>query len=106
MGDDGRSLRHVRAAQLRARAVRGAIVRCAMGTLFLLGAFSYVLGPQPHDSSSVAWASALVVLSTLHVGLGLRTLSRVRRRGGRLWLPATLLWGALATVLLKILLAR
>jgi hypothetical protein len=48
----------------------------------------------------------LVVLSTFNVGLGLRTFSRVRRRARRFWLVATILWGLLATGLLRILLAR
>ncbi len=50
--------------------------------------------------------AGLVVLSTLNVGLGLRTFCRVRRRAARLWLAATAAWGVLATVLLKILAGR
>jgi hypothetical protein len=99
----GRSLRHVQAATLRARAVRGALGKTALGTLFLLGALSYGLGPAPHDRSSLLWMAGLVVLSTFNVGLGLRTLSRVRHRGGRLWLPAALAWGVLSVVMLKLL---
>ena len=48
----------------------------------------------------------LLVLSTLNVGLGLRTFSRVRRRAGRYWPIATALWGVLATVLVRILMER
>jgi hypothetical protein len=99
-----KTLRQVRAAQLRTRAVRWALGKLALGTLFLMGALSYGIGPQRHAEASPAWAALLVVLSTLNVGLGLRTLSRARRQAMRLWLPAALAWGALATALLKILL--
>jgi hypothetical protein len=101
-----RTLRHVRAAQLRARAIRGAIGKSVLGTVFLLGALSYALGPAPEAPVSRFWMAALVVLSTLNVGLGLRTLSRVRRKAARIWLPATLVWGVLSATLLKILLGR
>jgi hypothetical protein len=104
--DGGKSLRHVRAAQLRARAVRWAIGKSVLGMVFLLGALSYALGPVPHDPSSVFWMAALVVLSTFNVGLGLRTFSRANRRAARVWLPATLAWGILSAALLKILLRR
>jgi hypothetical protein len=96
----------VRAAQLRARAIRGAIGKSVLGTLFLLGALSYAFGPAPHSPSSRFWMAGLVVLSTLNVGLGLRTFSRVRRKAARIWLPATLAWGVLSAALLKILLTR
>jgi hypothetical protein len=103
---DRKRLRQVRAAQLRARAVRWGIGKSLLGMVFLLGAFSYVLGPAPHETSSLLWAAGLVVLSTLNVGLGLRTFARARRRAQRLWLPATLAWGVLAVVVLKLLLGR
>jgi hypothetical protein len=48
--------------------------------------------------------AALAILSTVNVGLGLRTFSRAYRRAARLWLPATALWGLLAVALLWILL--
>jgi hypothetical protein len=102
----GRSLRHVRAAQLRARAIRGAIGKAVLGTVFLLGALSYAFGPTPYQSASRTWMAILVVLSTFNVGLALRTFSRVRRRGGKLWLPAALAWGLLAAAVLRILLSR
>ncbi|HEX7598667.1 MAG TPA: hypothetical protein VF518_10670 [Polyangia bacterium] len=100
------SLRQVRAAQLRARAMRWGIGKSAFGTIFLIGALAYALGPERHTSSSRVWMALLVVLSTFNVGLGLRTFSRVRRRSKRFWLVATILWGLLATGLLRILLAR
>jgi hypothetical protein len=99
-----RSLRQVRAAQLRARAVRWALGKSALGTVFLIGALSYAFGPEPHATASVVWMALLVVLSTFNVGLGLRTFAKVSRRAGRFWLPATLAWGTLATALLKLLL--
>lgn len=99
----GRMLREVRAAQLRARAIRWGIGKSALGSIFLLGGLAYALGPEPQAPASRMWMTLLVVLSTFHVGLGLRTFSKVRRRAVRVWLPATLAWGALSTVLLKIL---
>lgn len=104
--DDGKSLRHVRAALLRRRAVRWAIGKSLLGIVFLLGALSYGLGPIAHEPSSVVWMTLLVVLSTFNVGLGLRTFARVDRRVVRYWLPATLTWGVLAAALLRILLRR
>ncbi len=99
----GRELPEVRAAQLRARVVRWAIGKTAFGILFLIGAMSYTLAPEPRASSTALWMAALVMLSSFHIGLGLRALARVRNRGTRLWLPATLAWGLLATVMLRIL---
>jgi hypothetical protein len=98
-------LHQVRAAQLRARATRWAIGKSALGTIFLIGALAYALGPDRFLPSSRLWMALLVVLSTLNVGLGLRTFSRVRHRARRFWLVATILWGLLATGLLRILLA-
>jgi hypothetical protein len=100
------SLRQVRAAQLRARATRWGIGKSAFGTIFLIGALAYAIGPDRHLPSSRMWMALLVVLSTFNVGLGLRTFSRVRRRARRFWLVATLLWGLLATGVLRILLTR
>jgi hypothetical protein len=100
------SLRQVRAAQLRARAIRWGIGKSAFGTIFLIGALAYALGPERHTSSSRIWMALLVVLSTFNVGLGLHTFSRVRRKARRFWLVATILWGLLATGLLRFLLAR
>jgi hypothetical protein len=102
---DPHRLRHVEAARLRSRAIRGAIVKAALGMIFLLGALSYALGPTPRDRASLAWMAGLVVLSTFNVGLGLRTVSRVRHLRSRLWLPATLAWGLLSVVLLRLLTA-
>jgi hypothetical protein len=104
--DDRRSLRHVRAAQLRARAVRWAIGKSVFGSLFLLGALSYALGPEPRQPGNLFWMGALVLLSTVHVGLGLRTFSRARKWASRFWLPATLTWGVLSATLLSILIRR
>ena len=104
--DDGKTLRHVRAAQLRARAVRWAIGKSVLGSVFLLGALSYALGPVRAEPNSIFWMAGLVVMSTFNVGLGLRTFSRVNRRAARYWLPATLAWGVLSAALLKILLGR
>jgi hypothetical protein len=98
-----RSLRQVRAAQLRARALRWAIGKSALGSAFLVGALSYALSPQRHSDMSRIWMAFLLVLSTLNVGLGLRTFSRVRRRAAPYWPVATAAWGILSTVLVRIL---
>ena len=99
-----RSLRQVRAAQLRVRAIRWALGKSALGTIFLIGALSYAFTPDPHARGNVVWMALLVVLSTFNIGLGLRTLAKVHPRAARYWLPGTLAWGLLATVMLKLLL--
>jgi hypothetical protein len=101
-----RVLRQVRAAQLRAKALRWAIGKSALGSLFLVGALAYALAPQRSSGSSRLWMAFLLVLSTVNVGLGLRTFSRVRRKAGRYWLAATILWGALGTVVVRMLTSR
>ena len=98
------SLRHVRAAQLRARARRGAIGRIIFGMVFLVGALAYARAPDHHSRSSLLWMTILLVMSTSYVALGVRTLGRVRRRGQRLWVAAAALWGVLATVVVGFLL--
>jgi len=101
-----RSLRQVRAAQLRTRALRWAIGKSAMGSIFLVGALAYALAPQRHSDMSRTWMAFLLVLSTVNVGLGLRTFSRVHRRATRYWPVATAAWGILSTVLVRILMRR
>jgi hypothetical protein len=101
-----RSLREVRAAQLRAVAIRWAIGKSALGMVFLLGAIAHALAPDPRAPAASAWMSMLVVLSSAYVGLGLHTFSRVRRRAARFWLPATFLWGLLATAVVYMLSRR
>ena len=105
-GAERRALREVRAAQLRAVAIRWAIGKSVFGTIFLLGAIAHALTPEPRAPSTSLWMALLVVLSSAHVGMGLRTFSRVRRQAVRFWLPATVAWGLLATVLVYILSRR
>jgi heme/copper-type cytochrome/quinol oxidase subunit 3 len=104
------SLKHVRAAQLRAQAIRWALGKTFFGLVFLVGAMAHALGPQPMPGSvsgnSALWIALLLVLSTLNVGMGLRGFARVRRRGMRLWLPATIVFGLSATVMLRLVAAR
>jgi hypothetical protein len=97
---------HVRAAQLRARALRWAAGKSALGSIFLIGALAFALSPQRHAESSKVWIDFLLLLSTLNVGLGLRTFARVRRRAARYWPIATALWGILAIVLIHFLMSR
>ena len=98
------SLRHVRAAQLRARVRRGAIGRIILGMVFLSGALAYARAPDHHSRSSLLWMTALLVMSTAYVALGVRTLGRVRRRAQRLWVVVAVVWGALATLVVGFLL--
>lgn len=97
------SLRHVRAAQLRTRAVRFGIGKSFLGMVFLVGALAYARGPDPRASSSTTWMAFLVILSTLHVGLGLRTFAKVHSLASRLWWVVTLVWGGLSVALLWLL---
>jgi hypothetical protein len=101
-----RSLWQVRAAQLRARATRQAIIQVLLGSIFLVGALAYARAPDHHAQSSLAWMAGLLVLSTFDVAVGLRTLARLRlrRRSQRLWMVATAAWGALSTALVAFLL--
>jgi hypothetical protein len=101
-----RSLARVRAAQLRARATRQAIIQVLLGSIFLVGALAYARGPDRHAPWSTGWMAALLVLSTFDVALGLRTIARLRlrRRFARLWVAGTVAWGGLATTLVAVLL--
>jgi heme/copper-type cytochrome/quinol oxidase subunit 3 len=99
-----KSLRQVRAAQLRARATRRAIGQVLLGSVFLVGALAYARAPDRHQDSNLMWMTGLLVLSTIDVALGTRTLARVRRRRARLWVAATAAWGVLSTVLVGFLL--
>ncbi len=98
------SLRQVRAAILRAKAVRAAIIQVVLGTVFLVGALAHARAWDRHEQRTMAWMAGLVILSTLYVGLGLRTLARVRRFAASLWMAGVAAWGVLATALLGILL--
>ena len=102
----GRSLRHVRAAQLRARATRQAIIQMLLGTVFLIGALSYALAPDKHAQANLAWMAGLLVLSTLDAALGLRALVRLRmrRRNAWVWMAATGAWALLSIVVIAVLL--
>jgi hypothetical protein len=97
-------LRHLRAAQLRTRAIRGAIGKVVLGSVFLVGALAYARAPDHHRQDSLLWMSGLLLLSAMNVALGLRTLARVRRRPARLWIAATAAWALLSTVLVAFLL--
>ena len=97
-------LRHVRAAQLRARAIRGAIGKVVLGSVFLVGALAYARAPDHHRQESLFWMTGLLLMSTGNVALGLRTMARVRRRPARLWIAATTAWALLSTVLVAFLL--
>jgi hypothetical protein len=103
------TLRQVRAAQLRARATRHAIVQALLASVFLIGALAHALAPERHEQGSLLWMSALLVMSTLDVALGLRTLTRLRLRrrlGGWLWMAGAAAWGLLSTALLGFLVRR
>ena len=92
----------VKAAQARAVAGRWSLGKLALGTVFLVGAMSYALGPERQSRQSV-WASGLLLLlSTVYVGLALHGFSRVRQRGKRLWVVLTVAWAVLAGAIMKI----
>ena len=96
----------IRAARLRARAVRGGIVKLAFGTIFLIGALAHALSPARHEPVSLFWMSLLLIMSTANVALGLQSVSRGRRLTGRAAGAAAGAWGLLALVLLGLLLRR
>jgi hypothetical protein len=101
-----RSLRHVRAAQLRARGTKQAIIQMLLGTVFLVGALSYARAPDRHAQGSVGWMAGLLVLSTLDAALGLRALVRLRlrRKFAWVWMATTAAWGLLSIILVAALL--
>ena len=99
-----RALRVVHAAQLRARATRRAIGQILLGSVFLVGALAFACAPDRAATENVLWMTGLLVLSMIDVGLGLRTLARLRRRTARLWIAATAAWGLLSTVVVGFLL--
>jgi hypothetical protein len=101
-----RSLRHVRAAQLRTRATRQAIIQMLLGTVFLIGALAYALAPDRQEQVNLAWMSGLLVLSALDAALGLRTLVRLRlrRRLAWIWMAATGAWALLSLIVVAVLL--
>ncbi|HEY0713665.1 MAG TPA: hypothetical protein VGF45_13380 [Polyangia bacterium] len=99
-------LRPVVAAQLRARVIKWALGRTFLGLLFLVGAMAHAMGPDPLAPQTGIWIALLLVLSTVHVGLGLRGISRVRHAGARWWLPSTIAFGLAATLMLRLVAAR
>ena len=88
----------------RARATRRAIGQIALGSIFLVGALAFARAPDRAARDSVLWMTGLLVMSMLDVGLGLRTLARLRRRAARLWIAATAAWGLLSTLVVGFLL--
>jgi hypothetical protein len=102
--DGSRALRVVRAAQMRARATRGAIIQILLASTFLVGALAYALAPDHGSDQSLLWMTGLLVLSMIDFGLGTRTLSRLRRLGPRFWMLSTAAWGLLSTLVVGFLL--
>lgn len=93
-------LKHVRAAQLRARLGRRAIGQLALATLFLSGALSFAYGPDREEGHAAMWMAFLSVLSTLNVSLGARLLTRIKRWPRHTWLVGAVAWGSLLVSLL------
>jgi hypothetical protein len=102
--EDRLTLRQVRAARLRGRARKRAIVQVLLGSVFLIGALAYARAPDRHDQASITWIAALLVFSTADVAFGLRMLARVARRATVWWVLGSAAWGALSTALLAFLL--
>jgi len=97
---------HLLAARLRARAARGGLVKLAFGTVFLIGALAHALSPARHDKVSLLWMTLLLIMSTLNVGAGLRSMARARRHRGRAALAVATAWGLSALVVVGLLLRR
>lgn len=93
-------LRHVKAAQLRARLARKAIGQLALATLFLMGALSFGYGPQRRDGNAALWMAFLCILSTVHMATGTRLLTRAKRWPPYVGNVATVVWGASLLALL------
>jgi heme/copper-type cytochrome/quinol oxidase subunit 3 len=72
--------------------------------VFLVGALAFARAPDHHNQDSLLWMTGLLLLSTINVAMGLRTIARVRRRPARLWIAAVAAWGLLSTVLVSFLL--
>ena len=102
--EDRLTLRQVRAARLRGRARKRAIVQVLLGSVFLIGALAYARAPDRHEQANITWMTALVLFSTVDVALGLRMLARLARRRAAWWVLGSAAWGALSVVLLGILL--
>ncbi len=99
------ALEPVLAAQKRASEIRWSLGKMAFGLVFFIGALAHSFTPNQTSSSTALWI-ALLLLSTLHVGMGMRGIARVRGRGLRLWLPLTLLWGFAASIVLRMVQGR
>ena len=99
------SLWQVRAAQLRARATKQAIVQVLLGSIFLVGALAYARAPDRHAQASLAWMAGLLVLSTFDVGAGPAHVGPPAPAppARRLWVVATAAWGLLSTALVVFL---
>jgi hypothetical protein len=98
------SVRQVRAAQLRGRARKRAILQVLVGSIFLAGALGYALAPDRHEQVNLVWMAGLLVFSTADVALGLRMLARLSRQASVWWMLATAAWGGLSTALVAFLL--
>lgn len=81
-------------------------MKLILGTVFLVGALAHALSPERHDQMSLVWMTLLLIMSTLNVALGLRSLARARRRPGRGATLAAFAWGVLSVVLVGLLLRR
>ena len=102
--EDRLTLRQVRAARLRGRARKRAIIQVLLGSVFLIGALAYPRAPDRHAQVNIAWMAGLLVMSTADVALGLRMLARLARRAPAWWVLASAAWGGLATALIAVLL--
>jgi len=81
-------------------------VKLAFGTVFLIGALAHALSPARHERVSLLWMTLLLIMSTLNVGTGLRSMARARRRRGRAAVAVAAAWGLSALVVIGLLLRR
>ena len=91
--EDRLTLRQVRAARLRGRARKRAIIQVLLGSVFLIGALAYARAPDRHAQASITWMAALLVFSTADVAFGLRMLARLARRASIWWMLGSAAWG-------------
>lgn len=96
----------VRAAVLRAKARRHALVQLTLGTTFLVGSLAYALGPERHERTGLLWMTGLLILSTIEVASGLSTFARLGRKPRQAWLVPTVAWALFSLLVLGYLVRR
>ena len=81
-------------------------MKLVFGTVFLIGALAHALSPARHERVSLLWMTLLLIMSTLNVGTGLRSMARARRRRSRTAIAVAAAWGLSALAVIGLLLRR